>query len=126
MATFEIRTRKGLVVKRTLSLLLSAILLGAPIAPAQKLNQGEKSTLELSPGVVLILVSYTVTATLDFLKPPANKKNFSYTEFGSGFIYRPDGYLVTNGHVAQHANLQDKQAQDRLHRVIIPDVLKPL
>ena len=63
-------------------MLLSAALLAGPLLWAQKLNPGEKKTLELTPGVVLVLVTYSVTATLEFGGTPT-KKEFSYTEFGS-------------------------------------------
>jgi hypothetical protein len=112
-------------VNRTLSLLLSAILVAPPFVQAQKLNPSEKKTLLLSPAAVLIGVTYTLTATLEFGKTPS-KKDFTYTEFGTEFLHRPDGYLLTNGHIVQHANSKDKHAQDHLNSIIINDVLRPL
>jgi len=111
-------------VNRTLSWLLAASLLVGPSGWAQKLNSGEKKTLELSPGVVLVLITYKVTAVLDMGKIQ-DKKEHSYVEFGSGFVYRPDGYIVTNGHVVQHANQKDPQAKESLQNLIIKEVLKP-
>jgi serine protease Do len=57
-----------------------------------------KRDLELQPGVVLIKVSFE--ATLGSFSCTGTGK-------GTGFLYRPDGYLITNGHVAQWARSAD-------------------
>jgi hypothetical protein len=67
--------------------------------------------LELQPGVVLIVVSFD--ASLGEFSCPA-------TAIGSGFLYRPDGYLITNGHVAQWANTKDSGAAESRMKQAIP------
>ena len=77
-----------------------------------ELSPEEKRTLELSPGVVFISVMYKLTAAI----PQPNTKDPKIIEgslgaTGSGFLYRPDGYLITNAHVVGDANLKDALAQ---------------
>ena len=55
--------------------------------------------------------------------PEAKEFDVTYGSTGSGFVYRPDGYLITNGHVVQDANLKDADAQSGLYRRIRHDVI---
>ena len=90
--------------------LLAALLMSvANCFAAQSLLSTESSKdLELQPGVVLILVQFKAT-----LGPWTVTPSF----LGSGFLYRPDGYLITNGHVAQMANENNSKADH--DRVVI-------
>ena len=90
---------------KKLALLAALTMLWCFGTSAQQLTPDQKRTLELKPGVVLVVVQYTVTWRL--LQPV----EISYRETGTGFIYRPDGYIITNGHVVADAHLKDPDAR---------------
>jgi serine protease Do len=72
------------------------------IALAQgTLSPDARRDLELRPGIVRVYIKLTGA----FLNVQCSGE-FS----GTGFLYRPDGYLITNGHVAQLANSKDAEA----------------
>jgi hypothetical protein len=75
-------------------------------ANASSLSPEARRDLELRPGVVQIFIP---------LKGSIPELGVTCPEgagvLGSGFLFRPDGYLITNGHVAQLANMQDADAR---------------
>jgi len=95
------------------------IALWAPLAAIGQLTPEEKRALEVKPAVVLVVVQYQAKWTYGdiSLKLP-------HGELGTGFFFHPDGYLITNGHVVQHANLKDLQAVESLQAELRADAIK--
>jgi serine protease Do len=103
---------------KTLALSLSLLsfagtLFGAADSP--QLSADEHRILETSPAVVFIQVWYTGVIQVRGYEP---REFVKLTSFGTGFLYRPDGYVITNAHVVQDANVKDETAQaHRMGRV---------
>jgi S1-C subfamily serine protease len=91
----------------------------APLAALGQLTPEEKRAMEVKPAVVLVVVQYQAKWTYGdiSLKLP-------HGELGTGFFFHPDGYLITNGHVVQHANLKDLQAVESLQAELRADAIK--
>ena len=107
-------------MKRIAVFFLCAALIAAS-ALAARLNEAEKRTLELSPAVVLITVTYGLNVNFRANNTPV-AFNLSVNDTGSGFIYRPDGYIITNGHVVADANKKDAAAQEALRRSLRQEI----
>lgn len=90
--------------------ILLLVIAGIP-ASADQLRPEEKRALGLKPAVALVLVQFKTSWTLEALSRPIE---LSHTETGTGFFFRPDGYLITNGHVVSDAYLKDPQASKAL------------
>jgi serine protease Do len=104
-------------------LVLAATLFGLSCNNTRQLTDDEKRTLELKPAVVLVVVTFKTDWALDVLPKPIE---LFHQESGTGFIYRPDGYIVTNGHVVEHANLHDPQAIKALDTSVEEDFINAL
>jgi serine protease Do len=103
---------------KTLALSLSLLsfagtMVGAADTP--QLSADEHRILETSPAIVFIQVWYTGVIQVRGYEP---KEFVKLTSFGTGFLYRPDGYVITNAHVVQDANIKDETAKNhRMGRV---------
>lgn len=92
---------------RRIARMLGVTLVGPLLAAAATaLNPEARRDLELRPGVVLVFVP---------LKASIPELGVQCADgrgvLGSGFMFRPDGYLITNGHVARFANVADPEAK---------------
>jgi S1-C subfamily serine protease len=113
MCHFSVQPRSTRSLNRLLAvfLLIMAWTLAAS-AQAGLLSPESRHDVELRPGVVYIKVQ--ATGTLHGLPLPGGPVSGRCAHpagaSGSGFLYRPDGYLITNGHVAQLAYSKDEAA----------------
>jgi serine protease Do len=96
------RTRwmNGYVV-RFLAGLFAFMLAGSSCYAQSTLTPEARRDYELRPGVVQVNITL-----LGKFRNISCKSGWG----GTGFLYRPDGYLVTNGHVVQFANTKDSDA----------------
>ena len=76
------------------------------LASAASVSPEARRDLELRPGVVLISIPLQASIPELGVSCPEGAG-----VLGSGFMIRPDGYLITNGHVAQLANIKDADAR---------------
>ena len=106
-------------------LALCAALIAQSAFSAPRLNPAEKRTMELKSAVVLLTVHFEVGARLRINGNPYNY-GLTYDVKGTGFIYRPDGYIVTNGHVVAAANKKDADARENLKASIMHDIIGAL
>src|SRR5260370_37906230 len=100
----QIESSRSSILKKIALLYLCATLIAGSVFGASRLNEAEKRTLKLSPAVVLVSVTFQVTAKFT-IEESRLQLDLTYSATGSGFIYRHDGYLLSIGHEVAEANL---------------------
>ncbi|MGH9747860.1 MAG: trypsin-like peptidase domain-containing protein [Candidatus Acidiferrales bacterium] len=100
--------------------LLVAVMMFCSGALAQQLTKDEKRALELKPGVVLVVLYVRGSVTFNIFPQPIP---FGHRISGTGFLYRPDGYIITNGHVVEHANLKDPRSVEVRNQSLREDLV---
>jgi len=113
-------------VRRIALLCLSAGWIAAPGFSASRLTPAEKRAMELNPAVVLVSVKYQVNGKFEVGGETVTFGPAAVGGTGSGFIYRPDGYIITNGHVVADAQMKDVAAQEALKQNIRNAILTGL
>jgi serine protease Do len=97
------RSVSSRIDRSLVAVLAGIVLMTAAMCGAQtgSLSADARRDLEVRPGVVLVYIELIGSSLGVGCKTGAS---------GTGFLYRPDGYLITNGHVAQLANTKDREA----------------
>jgi serine protease Do len=103
--------------------LLVAVMLASSSAFGQQLTKDEKRALELKPGVVLMVLVVRGSVSFNVCPTPIP---IGHSVYGTGFVYRPDGYIITNGHVVEHANQKDPHAIEVWQQSLRDDLIYKL
>jgi S1-C subfamily serine protease len=103
--------------RRGLSALLLSVMSAGLCQAQSALTPEARRDLELRPGVALVYI---------VLEGAFHGVDCKMAVSGTGFFYRPDGYLIPNGHVAQMANAKDEDALLEQKKAVIDGCLKEL
>jgi hypothetical protein len=83
-------------VKTAASLIVSLCLLAGILgADNGQMSPEEKRVLEITPGVVLVVVTYKAQLAIPRQNADPLVTEYSLSLMGSGFLYRPDGCRPT-------------------------------
>jgi serine protease Do len=113
------------VKNRTRALVVGAILIFGSTLFAGQLTEGERQTLRFKPAIVYVQVMVEGRPVWNSESGPRQFDPIRLASSGTGFIVRPDGYVITNGHVVASAlepreSLVPRLRQAALQRDIYP------
>ncbi len=84
--------RRGLVA-------LGMVILFGLVVFAGQLTEGERQTLRFKPAIVYVQAVIEGRPVWNSESGPRQFDPIRLASSGTGFIFRPDGYIITNGHV---------------------------
>jgi hypothetical protein len=100
------------------------ILFGSALFAGQ-LTEGERQTLRFKPAIVYVQVVIEGRPVWNSESGPRQFDPIRLASSGTGFIFRPDGYIITNGHLVAAAmesreSLVPSLRREALERDIYP------
>lgn len=104
---------------------VAIVILFSPVLFADQLTEAERQTLRFKPAVVYVQVVVEARPVLNSESGPRQFDPIQLASSGTGFILRPDGYVITNGHVVSAVMKSRESLESDLRRAALERDIYP-